>query len=105
MAKKLLTICDINIKPRRGHEPVIKGGYMVLMASLLIELQWKPEDLWIGLFHRTSDSGNSMKYREAWLCLLPCLPIYIRAKALVKRDMISEALSGRDNTINRTSGN
>jgi len=33
-----------------------------------IALEWKLADLWVGLFFTRT---------EAWLCLLPCLPIHV----------------------------
>lgn len=47
-----------------------------------IRLEWKPQDLWIGVFWkrttlRASRSLLSGLRYDMWICLLPCLPIHI----------------------------
>jgi len=37
-----------------------------------VRLEWKPEDLWVGVFWRRSGRRT-----DVWVCLLPCLPIHI----------------------------
>ncbi len=37
----------------------------------LLQLEWKPQDLWIGVFWINN------KFRvDIWVCLLPCLPLH-----------------------------
>jgi hypothetical protein len=36
-----------------------------------VSLEWKAEDLWVGAYWRQG---------EAWVCLLPCLPIHIELR-------------------------
>ncbi len=40
----------------------------VAIGAWRISLEWKLADLWVGLFFTRT---------EAWLCLLPCLPIHV----------------------------
>lgn len=46
------------------------------------KLEWKPADMWVGVFwrrtHCTDANGNTAPLcTEAWICLLPCLPIHV----------------------------
>ena len=36
-----------------------------------LQLEFKPQDLWIGLYWRRE--GNCV---DVWVCLLPCLPLH-----------------------------
>ncbi len=36
-----------------------------------IQLEWKPQDMWIGLFWKRT--GGTI---DAWLCIVPMLPIH-----------------------------
>jgi hypothetical protein len=37
----------------------------------ILELQWKPQDFWIGVFWK------NQPYRiDIWICIIPCLPIH-----------------------------
>ena len=38
-----------------------------------IVLEFKLQDLWIGVFWKTNDIGLT----DIWVCLFPCLPIHI----------------------------
>lgn len=44
-------------------------------------LEWKPQDMWVGLFWRTThaltDEGVKPFATEFWLCLLPMLPLHV----------------------------
>lgn len=37
-----------------------------------IDLEFKPQDLWIGVFWKTT--GHCL---DAWICLLPCVPLHL----------------------------
>gem|GEM_PF-6998890 len=37
-----------------------------------IKIEWKQQDMWIGVFWKDTF------IRDIWICLLPCLPIHIR---------------------------
>lgn len=37
-----------------------------------IALEFKPQDLWVGLFWKASS-----RRVDAWLCLIPCVPIHV----------------------------
>lgn len=41
-----------------------------------VRLEWKLEDLWIGVFWRRGKRGKASLF-DVWVCLLPCLPIHI----------------------------
>lgn len=44
-----------------------------------VDLEWKPQDLWVGLFwKRTSEWGCSGF--DAWVCVLPMVPIHIASR-------------------------
>jgi hypothetical protein len=43
------------------------GGRWLWKAGL----EWKAQDLWIGVFHRSIAEG-----KEVWVCLVPCLPFH-----------------------------
>jgi hypothetical protein len=57
-----------------------------------IRIEWKPQDCWIGVFWKqgiTVDDGISRKSPwtfDAWVCLLPMLPIHFGWKAQVFHD-------------------
>jgi len=36
------------------------------------ELEWQPRDVWVGLYWKRI--GHCV---DAWICLLPCLPLHI----------------------------
>ena len=36
-----------------------------------LQLEWKPQDLWVGVYYT-----NSAYQFDVWICLLPCLPIH-----------------------------
>ena len=46
-----------------------------------ISLEFKLQDLWIGVFWNTdnliTDEGKKPFKTDIWICLLPCLPIHI----------------------------
>ena len=55
------------------------------VVGLRWRLEWKPEDLWVGVFWKQDNSRDSLlvafpfafdRY-DLWLCLLPCLPIHV----------------------------
>jgi len=37
----------------------------------LLQLEWKPQDLWIGVYWK-----NTPERLDVWVCLLPCLPLH-----------------------------
>jgi hypothetical protein len=42
------------------------------MRHIRIRLEFKVQDLWIGIYWSTTDSAT-----DIWICLLPTLPIHI----------------------------
>jgi hypothetical protein len=42
-----------------------------------IRLEWKPEDLWVGLYWRYGDGRSVSCEHNIWLCIVPTLPIHI----------------------------
>lgn len=61
-------ICLTRICWETGGEVGIRDGGRSHKFS--ISLQFKKEDVWVGLFWRREHSGVL-----AWICFLPCLPI------------------------------
>jgi hypothetical protein len=41
------------------------------MRDWNLQLEWKPQDAWIGAFWRRD--GNCL---DLWVCVLPCLPLH-----------------------------
>lgn len=43
-----------------------------------MRMEFKIEDLWIGVFWRTAYSDAAKRYlTHIWICLVPCVPIHI----------------------------
>lgn len=44
-------------------------------------LEFKPEDLWVGIFwkhtYAKTDDGDKPMFTDVWICLLPCVPIHL----------------------------
>jgi len=57
-------------------------------------LEWKLEDMWIGVFWKTSnalfDEGERPMFTDIWVCLVPCLPIHFTIMHAVAIDMTKE---------------
>ena len=49
----------------------MKGPREKAMSEWNIRVEWKPEDLWIGVYWRRA--GGRL---DIWLCLLPCIPLH-----------------------------
>lgn len=63
MNKTLIRFHDTFLKKRRGWR---------------LQLEWKVEDLWIGVFWRRVNNAHAcMRFFDLWVCLLPCLPIHL----------------------------
>ena len=44
-----------------------------------LSLEFKPADLWVGIFWKWSGTWRKPKDRlDLWICLVPCLPIHLR---------------------------
>jgi hypothetical protein len=97
MTRILKTLVDWNFKAKPGQEPKTIRNILVKAAFLKVELQYKPEDLWIGAYYKREDKAF-FHALQVWICFLPCLPVYIRAAAFTGK-------ARPDRTINRTSGN
>lgn len=43
--------------------------------------EWKLQDLWIGVFWKTTrcrtDEGEKPFATDIWICLLPCVPLHV----------------------------
>lgn len=50
------------------------------VVGLNVQLEWKPQDLWIGIFWRRDpyavEQPLAFRRYDIWLCLLPCLPLH-----------------------------
>jgi len=48
---------------------------------LKIRLEWKPQDLWIGVFWKQvgnrRDPAQWFVHFHVWICILPCLPVHV----------------------------
>lgn len=48
-----------------------------------VSLEWTWQDLWVGLFVKSSDYAPTLSreyvaaYHDAWICLIPMLPIHV----------------------------
>lgn len=46
-------------------------------------IEWKVEDMWIGLYWRVGrwavegDPARQVRKIDVWICILPCLPIHL----------------------------
>lgn len=50
-------------------------------VSRSIRLEFKPEDLWVGLFWRRSSAhaiAKEVRALDVWVCIVPMLPIHYR---------------------------
>lgn len=36
-------------------------------------IEWKPQDLWVGVFWKRSRNGFRL---DVWVCIIPCLPLH-----------------------------
>lgn len=50
---------------------ILKAELQNGKASIALEFKW--QDLWIGVFWKRKDS-----FQHLWVCLFPCLPIHIQ---------------------------
>ena len=50
---------------------------------MIIRLEFKPQDLWIGVYWKSEFVPSDFSYREGhwvwdiWVCIIPMLPIHI----------------------------
>lgn len=51
-------------------------GYMRAPHKFTWDIEFKREDAWIGVYWRTKEHAGFTR-QEAWICLLPCLPLHI----------------------------
>jgi hypothetical protein len=42
-----------------------------------IRIEFKPEDLWIGVFWRKQHEQGWHTRFDVWICILPCVPIHV----------------------------
>jgi hypothetical protein len=50
------------------------------LSNWFITLEWKPQDLWIGIYFtkKFPDKTEKYEYRfHLWICIIPCIPIHI----------------------------
>lgn len=45
---------------------------LVNRPKLIVQIQWEPRDLWVGLFWRRTDVALHL-----YFCLVPLLPLHI----------------------------
>ena len=49
-----------------------------LLRYLSLSVEWKPEDLWIGVYVDTQNTSYDRRY---YLCMIPCLPLRVHFKS------------------------
>lgn len=50
-------------------------GLSILDKDCPCEIQFRPRDLWLGVYPRVR-GGDTLRVLEVWVCLLPTLPVY-----------------------------
>lgn len=40
-------------------------------------LEWKPQDLWVGVYWKRRYTSDTDGWTDVYICLLPCLPIHL----------------------------
>ena len=45
--------------------------------SVRLALEWKPADLWVGLYWRREGQHGPRGTYDVWLCLVPTLPVHL----------------------------
>lgn len=46
------------------------------MNDIVWRFEWKPEDMWIGLFWKKS-TFLDLAVWHLWICFVPCFPLHI----------------------------
>lgn len=66
------------IEKYKRETSVLLGPWRVrpLRWKCTFALEWKPQDLWVGAFWKSTDFDGFTGY-SLWVCLIPCLPIHI----------------------------
>lgn len=61
----------------------LHAGMTRIFDGLWFAIEWKPQDLWVGAFWKTSRISYHVDGRgwcsmetDLWVCLLPCVPIH-----------------------------
>ena len=51
-----------------------------ISTRILLTLEFKLEDLWVGLFwkHQKSTYSKISYFTEIWICLIPCFPFHFK---------------------------
>lgn len=50
-----------------------------------VRLEFKLQDMWVGLFWKIADTLYLYRLYDFWLCIIPCLPIHINFARRVKQ--------------------
>jgi hypothetical protein len=50
---------------------------------MIIDIKFKPQDLWIGLYWKKTNIGG-LQTIDLWICILPMIPIHFRWGKIVK---------------------
>jgi hypothetical protein len=45
--------------------------------ALELSLEWKAQDMWLGLFSAKRRHASGVRYVDVWCCVLPCLPLHL----------------------------
>jgi hypothetical protein len=46
---------------------------------MTFRLEFKPQDLWVGAFWKTSSSSEGWRWHvDLWICLISCFPIHFK---------------------------
>ena len=46
-----------------------------MMIDFSVRLEFKPQDLWIGVFWKTTQKCHG-SYVDLWVCILPMVPVH-----------------------------
>lgn len=69
--------------------------------GLRITVEWKPADLWIGCYYDVARHGPAPRifaWWDAWICVIPCVPIHLHYVARRIRERTSELVAEIERT-------
>ncbi len=66
------------VEKHKRDNRVLLGPWRIrpLHWGFSADVEWKPQDLWIGAFWKRTRFDGFSGY-SLWLCVLPCIPLHI----------------------------
>ncbi len=62
-----------------------------MSRKIKIRFEFKIEDLWIGVFWKTSYRANDLhEIFDIWICFVPCIPLHVT----IEKDLLSPEARG-----------